>query len=241
MQRGLLPRAPGQREHVDAVARARIALVRHKLEWDERRPARCAQRRTGADRDVLLAVHGVGDGEAVRHRRQPRLPQLVAGPRVIREDVAVPVADEHQPPGRGQRRGVVGRGPAPAPQRLAAAHADDRQLADVIRTARVIVVLPFANPAGAAAAFAALDVEERRGLAVQVERDVERLGVRVVAHRAQALEATGARAEIDDLADLLDHSVAVGDLPGIGIDVDQVLIPEINGVDELAGYPIELP
>ena len=103
------------------------------------------------------------------------------------------------------------------------------------------VIQPAPHAARAAAPRAPLHRSEGGGLALQVERHVQRAGVRVVRHRPQALEAAGARAEEQLLAHARHHALAVGELPGLGIDVREVLVAEVDRPGERPGRAVELP
>ena len=63
----------------------------------------------------------------------------------------------------------------------------------------------------------------------------------MIGHRPEALEAAGAGAEEELFADPGDHAVAVGDDPGLGVDVEDVLVAEVDGAGERAARPVELP
>src|SRR5688500_19330305 len=92
-----------------------------------------------------------------------------------------------------------------------------------------------------AAAFDELDPAERAVFARQVERDVERSRRRVVRHRPQALESTGARAEPELHAFLRNHPFSIRRAAAFLIDVYERLITRIVRSDALAALAIDFP
>ena len=76
---------------------------------------------------------------------------------------------------------------------------------------------------------------ERRLLAVQTERHVQRVGLRAERHRAPALESGRARTHVHLDADLRNLAGPVRHLAGLRIHLDDVLVAEIGRVDERAG------
>src|SRR5215471_662996 len=89
-----LSAAVWQGEDEQRVAAARPANLGSELRRDERRPAAAAV--TGGHGDVLPAVHGIRDREALCGLRQTRLPENRTTRGVVGVHVAVPVAAEHE-------------------------------------------------------------------------------------------------------------------------------------------------
>ena len=61
----------------------------------------------------------------------------------------------------------------------------------------------------------------------------------MIRHRAKALETACTRTEVGHLADLLDHPLLVHRLPAV--DVEQVLVAKVGGIDQFTGRPVVLP
>src|SRR2546422_6970105 len=78
-------------------------------------------------------------------------------------------------------------------------------------------------------------------LAVQIHRNIERTDLRVVGHRAPALESCSARAHFQLDTQLRDFPWKVRDLPSLRIHLNDRLVTEIRRVDELSVRSIELP
>ena len=82
---------------------------------------------------------------------------------------------------------------------------------------------------------------EDRVRAAGRQRDVERLGLRVIGHGPEVLQAAGTRAVVHGHVDLRD---ALGDqdaLPAHRVDVDDVLVTQVERVPKRPGARIELP
>src|SRR6185369_5309491 len=86
-----------------------------------------------------------------------------------------------------------------------------------------------------------LHITKRPLLTIQIHRDVERIRLRTVGHRAPALESGCARTLIDFDSELRDLAWQITDLSGLRIYLKDRLVTEIRCVDELAIRAIELP
>src|SRR5262245_6000062 len=121
------------------------------------------------------------------------------------------------------------------PQHAAALRADREELAQTVRALRMNQIQPAAA-ARTASAFHPRHVTEGAALAGEVERNVERLCLRVIRHRAQTLEPRRGRTEVELVRRTTGKLVrSIRDLPRLGIDVEQVLVAEIVRVAERTG------
>ena len=136
---------------------------------------------------------------------------------------------------------LVNRCPEPtSPQDLAGPHAHRQELAELVPAVGIEVVRAT-NRSRTAATGDAFDRAEHRGLAVEVDGNVEGLGAGVIRHGAPALEPGGARAPVHLFTKHRDGAIAVGHRAGGRVDVGDRLVPEIVRVAEPSGLERELP
>ena len=162
---------------------------------------RAAAAEPGRHRDVLLAVHREADRETLHGRRQPRIPEDLARLHVEGAEVAIEIADKRQAAGGRQHRGEERRALLVAPQLLHRADVVGGQLADV--ALRPGHLEEPAIRGDAAAALAELDLPAHDLHARLAQRNDQRVGRLVVAHRLPVVPAFGARARLNPLLDLL--------------------------------------
>ena len=105
----------------------------------------------------------------------------------------------------------------------------------------LVVLALHRTRAAAAHFFLRRSTAKDRFLAVQVHRDVQRVGLRAEGHGTPAFESGGARTHVNLNADLRNLPGPVRHLAGLRIHVQDGLILEIGRVDERAVRPIDLP
>src|SRR5262245_16853409 len=91
------------------------------------------------------------------------------------------------------------------------------------------------------ATFFTLHFFKGRMIAAHVNRDVESLRLRRIRHRSPIFKSKHARAEAHLNARLGNHPGTIGQSASLFIEIEQSLIAEVVGTDELSGSPVELP
>src|SRR5262249_10509591 len=146
------------------------------------------------------------------------------------------IADKGESSGSGQR-GRVERRPLTLPPQHFAGHVDREKLAELpLRPGRKIYHTTIAiERLGAHAP------PEGELVARQLIRQIERVGLRADRHRTPRVPPCDRGTEVQWFAEFRDLSRTIRNPPGLLVDVDQRLIPEVRGVDELARAAIDLP
>src|SRR5688572_854985 len=228
-----------QCEHVQRLTRRRHSHFGDEGRRDEPRAAAAEAGRHG---DVLPAIDGEGDREALHRRGELRLPEDASRPHVDRLERAIEIADERDAAGRRdhgrqERRPLLDR-----PELLHAVDVVRGELADVAVGPGHLVEAAI-GAAGAAAAFFLLDPLRADRQAALAERDDQRVARAMVAHGLPVVAALGARAAVDPLADFgVDDVLPIARFARLGIELlpdvleDRLLVSEI-----LARLAIQLP
>src|SRR5437879_1281840 len=124
------------------------------------------------------------------------------------------------------------------PQYLAGPDIHRQEFTQVATRLRILVIAP---PDRTHAALAEHLLHRAEGclLAVQRHGDVQRVGLRAEGHRSPILKSGRARAHLKLNTDL--RNLQVSNLAFLWIDLHDVLVPKIRGVDERAAGSVELP
>ena len=189
---------------------------------------------------VVTAMYCLPSGgerhrESLHRRAEPRLPENLAGLHVERAEVAIEIADERDAAGRREHRREERRALLVAPELL---HRSRRRRRRACRRCRPS---PASRRSGDRRRCRRRLPSIRSSRPVHLharlaERNDQRRGRRVVAHRLPVVAALGARARLDPLLDLLlDDVGAIGRHAGLRIDaIEDVLKDRFLVAEELA-------
>src|ERR1051326_3597853 len=206
--------------------------------WNARGPTASAESRGHGD--VLFALGQICDRKSLCRSGQPCMPQDLSARGIIGVHVAVPIPTKHDAARRRKRSGIRRRRGALAPQEFPGLAIHGGKLTEIASRLGMLIIRAFDGTRSAFADYF-LNRPECSLLARQIHGNIKSTSLRVVRHCSPALESGGAWAHIQFDSQLRNLAWKVCDFPGLGIYLNNRLVTEIHGVNELAVGSIELP
>src|SRR6266849_4284259 len=201
---------------------------------------RAAAAESCGDGDILFAADAERYGEALHGSAESNLPEGFSCVHVDGAEVAVEVADERDASVR-RKHGGQKRGPLlQAPDLFHGLDVEGGEFPHVAVGAWHFVKLAVARRP--ARSLRELDFASGHFHTALAERNDEPRGSGVIAHRLPVVATFGAGAGWSPFADFLLHDVGtIGELAGLVIDAENILVDGFLGVDKLAGLAVEFP